>query len=335
MSYESESICDPKTSLKVVKEVVELLGYQKVEDGLKVPDRKGSDRKGSYFWIERKDYRSYVGVELDIYKKKGGSVVVTTRSTAARSYWDLVQQNKTLRLLRDLLGGYFTTDAGRNRYWHPEGPPSKPVSSGCYLARWHFNNALIKPRIYLSQRGLGQPNAKPDPTGLWILDDMNPRFFSNNLLMPYLFAIWEEYFKASFVAMLRYSNQREAAFKRARLNQNHLEMIAMGQSTIEEALAESLSFQRPSIIASNFKLIDPKFNLATPLRKPYRRRKESLFDTIESYVEHRNEFVHTGNMDTQFSDKKVEKAINDFEVAVDRCYDAFGVLCDFTPIRFY
>ena len=123
MSYTSESICDPKASLKVVKEVVELLGYKKVNDGLKMPDRKGC-----YYWIERKDCRSWVGVELDIYKKKGEPVVIATRSTAARSYWDLVHQNKTLRLIRDLLGGNFTTDAGRNRYWHPAGPPPKPVS---------------------------------------------------------------------------------------------------------------------------------------------------------------------------------------------------------------
>lgn len=149
MSYGSESICDPNASLKVVKEVVELLGYKKNKDGLKVPDRKGC-----YYWIDRTDYRSYVGVELDIYKKKGEPVVITTRSTVARSYWDLVHQNKTLRLIRDLLGGDFTTDAGRNRYWHPDEPPPKPVSSGCYLARWHFNNSLIKPRVYLSQRGL-------------------------------------------------------------------------------------------------------------------------------------------------------------------------------------
>jgi len=328
MSYESESVCDPKVSLKTVKEVVEFLGYKKVQDGLKVPDRKGC-----YFWLERKDFGSFVGVELDIYKKKGEPVTVTTRSRVGRSYWDLVHQNKTLRLIRDLLGGNFTTDAGRNRYWRPDGPPPKPVFSGCYLARWQFNNALIKPRIYLSQRGLDHPNAKPEPTGLWALDDLNPRLFSNNLLIPYLIAIWEEYFKRSFIALLRYSNHRESALKKARLNHNNLEMIAAGTSTIEEALAESLSFQRPSIIAENFKLIDSKFNLSSPLRKKYRRRKESLFDIIEAYVEQRNEFVHTGNMNVQFSDKRVEKAIDDFEVAVDRCYRAFGEYCGFTPIR--
>lgn len=328
MSYESESICDAKSSLKVVKEVVELLGYKKVDDGLAVPNRKGC-----YMWIENTDYRSYVGVELDIYKKRGEPVIVTTRSRSSRSYWDLIHQNKTLRLIRDLLGGTFKTDAGRNRYWHPDGPPPKPVASGCFLARWRFHNALIKPRIYLSQRGLNQPNAKPDPTGLWILDDINPRFFSNNLLVPYLIAIWEEYLKSSFIAMLRYSNERDSALKRAKLNQRHLEMLALGTGTVEEALAETLSFQRPSVIAANFKLIEQKFNLAIPLQRPYRKRKESLFESIDEYVDLRNEFVHTGSMDTQLSDKRVERVIKDIEVAVDRCYAAFGKLFNFSPIR--
>jgi hypothetical protein len=329
MSYESYSVCDPRTTLKGVKELVELLGYKATHD------RIYQDEKASYMWYEHEDYKSWVGVELTIFQTSGEPVVVYTRSRASRSYWDLTQQNKTLRLIRDLLGGSFTTDAGKNRYWHPEEPAPKPVASGCYIARWRFNNALIKPRIYLSQRGLNQPNAKAEPTGHRFIDEMNPRLFSNNLLMPFLIAIWEEYFKSSFIAMLRYSTQREAALKRARLNQNHLEMIAAGTSTIEHALAESLSFQRPNVIANNFKLIDPHFNLSTPLHKPYRRRKESLFEAIDTYVETRNEFVHTGTMDTQLTDKKIEKALDDFEVAVDRCYETFGNLFGFTPIRNY
>lgn len=282
-------------------------------------------------WIENTDYRSYVGIELDIYKKRGEPVIVTTRSRVSRSYWDLTHQNKTLQLIRDLLGGTFTTDAGRNRYWHPDGPPPKPVASGCFLARWRFHNALIKPRMYLSQRGFDQ--AKSEPTGICFLDDLNPKFFSNNLLIPYLIAIWEEYLKSSFIAMLRYSSERDSALKRAKLNQRHLEMMASGTGTIEEVLAETLSFQRPSIIAANFKLIDAKFNLAIPLHRTYQRRKESLFASIDGYVELRNEFVHTGSMDTQLTDKRVERMIKDIEVAVDRCYAAFGKHFNFCPIR--
>lgn len=330
MSYTSQSVCSARTSLKSVKELVELLGYQRNDDGLSV-----EGRQGCYFWYDFKDYRSWVGVELDIYKAKGGPVTVSTRSRAGRSYWDLTQQNKTLRSIRDLLGGHFETDAGRNRFWHPDESPPRPVSSGCFLARWRFNNAIIKPRLYLMQRGFDQPNAKPELSGISFIDEMNPRLFSNNLLLPYLVAIWEDYFKASFTAMLRYSAQRENALKRARLSQDRLEMVAAGTSSIEEVLAESLSFQRPSVVASNFKLIDPKFDLGACLKKPYRRRKIALFDTIESYVESRNEFVHTGRIDMRFTDKAVEKTLKDFVIAVDRCYDSFGAHYDFVPIRSY
>lgn len=154
MSYESHSVCDPSASLKTVTEVVELLGYRLAAG----PD--GKHEKGGYMWYEFNDYKSWVGVELSVYKPKGEPVTVYTRSRAGRSYWDLLHQNKTLRLVRDLLGGSFTTDAGKNRYWHPDEDPPKPVASGCYIARWRFHNALIKPRLYLNQRGLDQPNAR-------------------------------------------------------------------------------------------------------------------------------------------------------------------------------
>jgi len=191
-------------------------------------------------------------------------------------------------------------------------------------ARWRFNNALIKARVYVMHRGLDAPIAKPEPTGIWFIDEMNPRLFSNNLVLPYLVAIWEDYFKSSFTTLLKYSPQREAALKRSRLSQTQLEAIAAGNQSVEQALAETLSFQRPSVITENFKLIDPKLDVGGAMRKPYRRRKISLFDSIESRIEQRNEFVHTGQMDTNFTDKYLQSTLQDFEVAADRAYHCFA-----------
>ena len=156
-----------------------------------------------------------------------------------------------------------------------------------------------------------------------------------DLLLPYLAAIWEEYFKSTFVALMTYSNHREAALKRAKLHQSQLELIAAGEQGVEQALAESFSFQRPSNVASNFKLIDPKLDLAAPMRKPYRRRTKSLYDSIEGIVELRNEFVHTGQMDTQLTDKAIEKIISDIEVSIDRAYQYIGKFYGFKPITDY
>lgn len=325
MSYTSHSELAASTQLNAVLETVTLLGYQKINDGLTVPNRVQA-----YMWCDNTHYRSWVGVELDVYKAKGKPIIVTTRSRMGRSHWDLLHQNRTLKFLRDLFGGHFETDAGRNRYWRPEGPPPKPIASGCYLARWRFHVALIKPRIYLHQRGLDQQNTRT--TGISFVDEMNPRLFSNNLVLPYLVAVWEEYFKASFAAMLRYSPQKEGAIKRIKISHEHLEMIASGTLTIEDAIAESLSFQRPSIISTNFSLIDSKMHLASVLRKPYRKRKISLFEAIEARIEDRNQFVHTGEIDLDFSDEALDRTLKDFEVAIDRCYREFGRVMEFAPI---
>lgn len=108
MSYTSETVLPPNTTLVQVQDLVALLGYKKAKDNLKVPNHIAG-----YFWFDEIDYRSYVGVELDIDRDREGIITVTTRSRVGRSYWDLTQQNKTLKMFRDLLGGHFTTDAGR------------------------------------------------------------------------------------------------------------------------------------------------------------------------------------------------------------------------------
>jgi len=118
MSYTSTSVLRASVAVAQVQEIVDLLGYKRARDGLKIPNRFGG-----YFWYDETDYRSWSGVEQDIYKTPKGPVKVTTRSTVARSYWDLTHQSKTLKLLRDLFGGHFQTDAGRNRYWRPDEPP--------------------------------------------------------------------------------------------------------------------------------------------------------------------------------------------------------------------
>jgi hypothetical protein len=328
MSYESESVLDKTATLETTKEILVLLGYENISDGLEI-----KDRHGCYMWYDTIDYRSYVGVELDIYKAKGESVVVTTRSRLGRSYWDLIHQNRTIKMLRDLFGGTFTTDFGHNRYFQIEGSPPEPISSGCYLARWRLNNALIRPILYLNQRGLDQPSTKE--TGIPEIDEMNPKLFSNNLVLPYLVAIWEDYFKSSFISVCRYSAKRQTVLKnvKSKLSEESLEKIAAGEITIEDAIVEKFSFQRPNKIVENFKLLDPKIDLASCFKQPYQGQEKSLHETINDRVTHRNEFVHAGAIDIKFTEQELMRTLNNFEVAADRCYDAFGNCFNFVPIR--
>jgi hypothetical protein len=151
MSYTSGSKIPKSANLSQLQEVIDLLGYKKLRSDIKV-----RNMVGSYFWYDEKDYRSWTGVELQIYRRKGG-ITVDTRSRISRSYWDLKHQNTTLKTIRDLFGGHFHTDAGRNRYWRPKEPPPSSLSSGCYLARWRFHNALGKARIFLFHRCCRKP----------------------------------------------------------------------------------------------------------------------------------------------------------------------------------
>lgn len=330
MSYTSESILKKSASLVRVQEIVDLLGYRRVSDGLDVPNRIAG-----YMWYEQTDYRSWSGVELDIYKTPKGPVKVTTRSTVSRSYWDLRHQNRTLKLLRDLFGGHFETDAGRNRYWRPDEPPPSPISSGCFLARWRFHNNMGRAHIYLMNRNLDGNAAREEPSGLDWLDDLNPRLLSNNLLVPYVIAVWEEFFRATFTACLRYSRQRETALKRAKLSHSDLEEIAIGSLPVERAVAERFSFQRPSKITETFKLIDQKLNIAAPLRKPYRNRKIKLYESIEVLVEDRNAMVHSGDLNLRLFDKQLETVLSDLTEAVDRSYNYVTEHYGFTAIHDY
>ena len=157
-------------------------------------------------------------------------------------------------------------------------------------------------------------------TGFEFIDEMNPRLLSNNLLVPYMIAVWEEFFRATFTACLRYSKQREAALKRAKLSHTDLEKLAIGSLQVERSMAEFFSFQRPSSIAETFRLLDAKLDLAAPLRKPYRRGRVALFDSIEELVENRNALVHAGDLNLALFDKQLETIMSDLTEAVNRVY---------------
>lgn len=328
MSYESTNELPTGTSITRLKEVVELLGFKPVKDWIVSPNKIGC-----YFWAEPSEYKSWTGVELNIYREDG-RVVLHTRTRISRSYWDLTHQNKTIKLIRDLFGGSFRTDEGNGRYLRPSSPPPSPLSSGCFLARWGLHNSLSKAHFYLQSRKLEGDAARDSTHPIPFLNDLNPRLLSNNLLVPFIIAVWEEYFRATFTASLRYADKREVVLKKARLSHTQLEQIA-AEKQIERAIAECFSFQRPSMIGEHFKLIDSKLDLASAMRKPYRKRKVTLFDSIETLVENRNAFVHAGEMDMTLFDKRIKATLSDVVVAADRAYDAIGKHFGFTPIREY
>jgi hypothetical protein len=177
--------------------------------------------------------------------------------------------------------------------------------------------------------------ARNIPTSFEFMNQFNPRLLSNNLLVPYMIAVWEEYFRATFTACLRYSKQREAALKRAKLSYSDLEKLLIGLVQVERSVAEAFSFQRPSAIAEAFRLIDPKLDIAGALRKPYRGRKTNLYASIERLVEGRNNLVHTGDLDLKLFDNQLRVTIADLTEAINRAYNCIAKHYGFVPNHDY
>ena len=315
MSYDSFNKLAPTTRVEDVLEFLELLGFRR----LLRPQLRLEDEIAQYYWFEETDYRSYAGVGLSVCKEKEGQLVVHTRTVAGRSYYDLEQQNRIIRGLKKHFGGTFKTDIGKGRYFPLDGGPPTPAQAGCHLAFQRFGEGLIKADIYLMHREFPQEQWKH--IGKFeFLDKMNPLLLSNNLLLPYLVSVLEDYFKSTFVALLRYSDRKELFLRGARLSSEHLLKISSGESSIETAIAETLPFQRISSICQHFKSLEPNLDLAGALRKPYRRRKKSLFETSEEMVLRRHAFIHQGQLDTSFDNTEIEKTLNDLEESVVRCY---------------
>jgi hypothetical protein len=118
--------------------------------------------------------------------------------------------------------------------------------------------------------------------------------------------------------------------KKANLGQSQLEQIAVEEQPVERIISECFSFQRLSSIGQNFKLLDLKLDIGANMRKPYKRRKISLFNSIESLVDGRNTLVHTGQMNVDLYDKRLQTLFTDILEAVDRSYTVLVNITDFS-----
>jgi hypothetical protein len=314
MSYSSTNELAQGAKLKDALEFASLLGYR--YDGILKSDEVGPI--SCLNWFEEKDYCSWSGVELGIYEH-GSTVMVETRTTIGRSYFDLEHQNKTIRLFRKHFGGTFTTDGGKGRYLRPSSGPPTPAASGCHLAFQRFGENLITGHVYYMFRNFTGP--KPfAPSGIYVINKANPWLISNNLLLPFVVAIVEDYFKSTYVALLRYSDKKEAILRAGRLTPEKLAAVSERTTTVEQAFAETLSFQRVSTTCKHFAALDPKLDFAGALRKPYRRRKVPLYDSLEEMTELRHEVIHRAEISSRVTDDYLVALVNDLEVAIVRCY---------------
>ena len=152
------------------------------------------------------------------------------------------------------------------------------------------------------------------------MDAMNPRIFSNNVLVPFMVAALEEYFEATFVALLKYSDNKLSILKNSRIRGEDLFAIAAGKTSVERGVSDQFSFQNLEQIVSHFRAVDKRLDVAGALRKPYRKRKQPLYDSLSALIQHRHDIIHRGQISTEFTDEVAFKALEDLEEAVTRVY---------------
>lgn len=142
-----------------------------------------------------------------------------------------------------------------------------------------------------------------------------------NVMMTYLVSAMEDYFKSTYIALLRYSARKATILKGVRLGGEQLSRISEGRLAVEEAVAEALSFQRLAAVGRNFQDVDPSLDILSPLKRPYKRRKVSLLESLENMVSQRHALIHGMEIDIWTDQKKLEGKINDLAAGMKRIYE--------------
>ncbi len=306
-----------------VEEFLSLLGYERLPR-----DEVSKKLNGTPFrYFRREDYKFVSGLYAEVYTGKSGRLEVDTRTTIWRSKYESDLHNFMIKQLKKRFGGEFASDNGKGRYLVYKGPVREKAEAGCYLAFSKFTNNWVLVRIFLQARHF----EFSEPKGIDWLDINNPVIVSNNMTVPFLVAALEDYFRSTYVALLKYSSARSSVFKNARLSGDELTAISNGDISIEEAVAKWMSFQDVKRICQHFKELNHKIDVAVVLGKPYRNRKESLYQAIERIVKHRHLVIHQSQLNPKYTTEALEHDVKTMEIAVKRVYASLVSLYGWSP----
>jgi hypothetical protein len=307
LGYDATNFLPAGTRLPAVNEALIDLGYRRLRG-----------RRGDHNYFLEAVKPEHIAAIWAWIDNRNGHMVVRTRTNAWATVADIDRFNATIRQLRRRFGGGFRSDYGTNRYIARSGPDRRGAEAACYKAFSTFENnvatahmvamqIVVKPLAPWEQ--IGQPELDPGPV-------------LNHLLLGFLTSILEDYFKTTFVGLLAHSPNKVAAFKRARaLTAEDLASVSQGEVTIEEAIARPMSFQNLDRIVTQYRDIDPGLDLSGPLKRPYRRRRVTLYQSIGDCLERRHAFIHRLEMRYRYTDDVRKRDFDDVSVGVRRVYD--------------
>ena len=308
MGYDSTNTFPKETKRKDVIEFLDLLGFYTF------------DKKTFYFYKDE-DYKYNEGLTAYLVERNG-ILSIDIHTTVWRSKADSDYHNFTIKQLKKRFGGSFHTDFGTGRYLKPPQFERVKAEAGCYMAFSNFISSMAKAFIYLSDRETSHQIKVTSELikNAPIIASMHPTIISNNLIVPYFVSCIEDYFKNTYVALLKYSDKKLGILKNARILPDDLLSISNNILTVEMAAAKTMSFQNIHKICAYFRDLDTKLDLAGTLKKPYKRRKKSLFDVLNNIFEQRHLLIHRNIMMIDYSRENAMKDLEDIRAAIERIY---------------
>lgn len=306
MGYDSTNYLPTSISKRHITDFVKLLGYV--------------GRGQNYYFFKQEDYKYLYGVGLNI-RQENDNWLIHTRTPIYCSDYDLAFQNYTIKQIRQRFGGYFVSDNGTNIYFTEEDHKLSKAESGCYFAYFRLDNLFS----YIGALLMDYNEDENRKRGFELFGTPTSTSLLANITTTYIASIIENYFRELYVALLTYSDKKEGIFKNTRIDSSDLLDVSSQKITIEEAVALSFSFQNIHKINSTFQTLDKNIKIHATLSKPYRRRRENLFNTLDRILEHRHALVHRLSIDVDYSKEDIQKDVRSVETALKKVYQH---LCD-------
>lgn len=307
MGYDATIYYKQGTKKSKIEDFLILLGYKKFN-------------KEIYYHYNNDDYKSLCYVHAT-FNNNSDVIQVSLRTLIHCSDYDLYFMNKTLREMRRFFDCYFYSDEGKCRYFKHDDIKTK-AEAGCYKAFFNLENEFTTLRLFIQllENNDMYKNFPTDMVGRL----NNPFYKIRAMALPYLATIIEEYFRETYLALLKYSNKKDKILKNIRISNNGIN----GDEEIEAIFSRSLSFQNAKRIVDNFKELDSNITIHGVLSKPYRRRKETLFVTLDRVLNKRHSFIHSNLVDLFYENSDLEKDISSIEVALERVFEHLCNLYD-------
>lgn len=271
--------------------------------------------KDIYYLGNDNEYKYLSGIQACFLESKIEEHILHIRTQIHASGYDIHNQNETIRKLKRYFDAWFESDYGKNRYFE-EIPLVKGAENGCYFAIEKLHNSFLILSLSLQK----YPDDLEGEKMMMELSGIpTPKIFNANVYSSFLCSLIEEYFRSTYIALLKYSNKKEKLLN-AKFSGYDMCDISEKKKCVEEVFARTLSFQNIHKIVHNFKVLDNKLDIGSPLKEPYNKRKLSLYNQLDNLFERRHSMIHKMEFDYEYSTDEIMKDIHDVKAAIKRVY---------------